>query len=116
MRIVNPVGKKGEDLAYEYLKKKGYTILERNYRKQYSEIDIIALTPDKKIVVFVEVKARSSHAFGTPLEAITPWKIKLLLKTIALYISSHKNLPEQQRIDAIAVTNEVIEHIQNVTG
>lgn len=123
MRIVNPVGKKGEDLAVEFLKNKGWKILERNYRKQYGEIDIIAIDKSKKskdepVLVFIEVKSRTSNAFGMPLEAITPRKIKPMLKTIQLYIAEHKNLPELQRIDAISVTmpEEIIEHIENIGG
>lgn len=123
MRIVNPTGKKGEDLAVQFLKKKGWKILERNYRQQYGEIDIIAIDPGKPstssgkkepVLVFVEVKTRTSNAFGTPFEAITSWKLKPLLKTAELYVASHKNLPEAQRIDAIAVQNNTIEHIENI--
>ena|SRR5689334_22974058 len=123
MRIVNPVGKKGEDLAVQFLKKKGWKILERNYRKQYGEIDVIAIDPGtpsissgkkEPVLVFVEVKTRTSNVFGTPLEAITSWKLKPLLKTAELYIASHKNLPDAQRIDAIAVLGDAIEHIENI--
>ena len=117
MKITNPIGRKGEDLATEYLKKKGYEILERNYRKQYAEIDIIALSPDK-VLVFVEVKTRTSNKFGTPLEAITHWKLEPLIKTAQFYKSQHSKLPESMRIDAIAVLfvdgKTVIEHMENI--
>ena len=53
MKIVNPIAKLGEDKACEYLKKLGFKILERNYRKTYGEIDIIAL--DKDVLAFIEV-------------------------------------------------------------
>lgn len=125
MRIVNPIGKKGEDLAVEYLKKKGYKILERNYRKQYAEIDIIAIDPTtgsgNKILVFIEVKTRTSQAFGTPFEAITYWKLKPLMQAAQYYKISHNNLPDAMRIDAIAVAitdtgTPVIEHMENISG
>lgn len=123
MRIVNPIGKKGEDLAVAFLKKKKWKIVERNYRKQYGEIDIIAIDPStssgqksEPVLVFIEVKTRTSNAYGTPFEAITLRKIKPILKTIQLYIAENKNLPELQRIDAIAITmpEEIIEHVENI--
>ena len=123
MRIVNPIGKKGEDIAVVFLKKKGWRILERNFRKQYGEIDIIAIDKSEKepILVFVEVKTRTSNLYGTPLEAITHWKIKPLEKTMQLYIAEHPGLPEALRMDAIAVTLDkdmqvvAIEHIENIS-
>lgn len=127
MRIFNPIGKKGEDIAVEYLKKKGYKILERNYRKQYAEIDIIALQQVQgkakdTVLVFVEVKTRTSGAYGTPFEAITPWKLRPVTKLAEYYQISHKNVPEAMRIDAVAVVLnaidevETIEHVENIGG
>lgn len=118
MRIVNPIGKKGEDLACEYLIKKGYTILERNYRKSYGEIDIIATK--NNILVFIEVKTRTSNKFGTPLESVTPWKLQSLLKTAQYYSMVHARLPKELRIDAISILlgqgkEPIIEHIENVS-
>lgn len=121
MIIRNPVGKKGEDLATEFLKNKGYKILERNYRKKYAEIDIIAISPDKTLV-FVEVKTRTSQKFGTPFEAITSWKIRPVTQLAQYYQTTHPNLPDTMRIDAIAVEmNEngllgKIEHLENISG
>ncbi len=120
MRIVNPIGKKGEDIAVEFLKKKGYSILERNYRKQYAEIDIVAIS--NNILVCVEVKTRTSNRFGTPFESITSWKLRPVTKLAEYYQMTHKELPDEMRIDAIGVTlnaiNEVekIEHLENISG
>lgn len=118
MRIVNPIGKKGEDIAYEYLVKKGYIILERNYRKSYGEIDIIA-TKDN-ILVFIEVKTRTSNKFGSPLESVTPRKLQSILKTAEYYSMVHQELPKELRIDAISVLlvkgEIVIEHVKNASG
>ena len=124
MKIVNPTAKLGEDIACEYLKKIGFKIIERNFRKGYGEIDIIAIeqTKDGKILVFVEVKTRTSNYFGTPLEAITYWKLKEIIKTAQFYKLIHPNLPDSLRIDAVAVkllhTNEVqsVELTKNITG
>jgi len=119
MRIVNPIASFGEDKACELLRKLGYKIIERNFRKGYGEIDIIAL--HKNTLVFVEVKTRTSNSFGSPLESITPWKLKSLIKTAQYYKMTHRNLPESLRIDAVSVIlngNEVqnIELIKNISG
>ncbi|MCL4418532.1 YraN family protein [Patescibacteria group bacterium] len=120
MKIANRTAVVGEEKACRFLQKEGYKIIERNFRIGYGEIDIIAI--DKDCLVFVEVKTRTSDKFGTPLEAITPWKIKSLIKTAQLYKTLNPKLPEGLRIDAISVklTNderiEDIEHIKNITG
>jgi len=57
MKIANPIAVLGEDLACEYLAQKGYKIIERNFRKKYQEIDIIAIHTET--LVFVEVKIKS---------------------------------------------------------
>lgn len=120
MKIANPTARLGEDLASEYLKKVGYKILERNFRKGYGEIDIIAL--DKNTLVFVEVKTKTSTLFGSPFEAITPFKIKALERTAAFYKKLHPELPEALRIDAVSVMldqnkkNSTIELLKNIYG
>ena len=120
----------GEKAAVKHLEKIGYEIIEQNYKIRYGEIDIIAVDPLKSLpagrqertLVFVEVKTRSSSEFGTPLEAITPWKIRSVIKTAQFYTLSHKNLPQLLRIDAIAVIlgplNEIesLDHVKNITG
>lgn len=106
MRIVNPTAKLGEDKACEYLKNLGFKILERNFRKGYGEIDIVAIEEtkeDKKVLVFIEVKTRTSNQFGSPLDAITYWKLRSLIKTAQYYKMTHKNLPESLRIDAVSI-------------
>jgi len=123
MRIVNAIAKKGEELAVEYLKKKGYKIIDRNFRRGYGEIDIVAIDSSEreKILIFIEVKTRSSTKFGSPLEAISPWKLKFLIRTAQFYKMIHPNLPNSLRIDAISVrlisNNSLgsIEHIENIT-
>ena len=61
-------GKEGEKVAERYLRKKGYRVVERNYRCSAGEVDLIVL--DRRVIVFVEVKTRTDHRFGTPLEAV----------------------------------------------
>lgn len=119
MRIVNPIAVLGENAACEILQKKGYKILERNFRKSYGEVDIIAVNKD--ILVFVEVKTRTSSKFGTPFEAIASWKLRQIIKVAKYYkYILHNELPENLRIDAIGVIvwgNEIIsiEHLENIT-
>lgn len=112
-------GALGEKLAVDYLKKQHYRIIERNFKKGYGEIDIVAV--DDKTLVFVEVKTRTSGKFGVPLEAINKWKLNTLTRTVQYYKATHLNMPEALRIDAIAVdltlenTLKKIEHVKNIS-
>lgn len=94
------LGAKGETLAAEYLERQGFVILERNARLQHKEIDIIAR--DGRTVVFVEVKTRSSDAYGVAEESITKSKLRHLETALHWYSQAH-NLTNV-RIDAIAIT------------
>lgn len=119
MIISNPSARFGEKLASEYLVKKGYKIIEKNFRKGYGEIDIVAIY--KNVLVFVEVKTRTSNLYGGALEAIAYHKLKSLVKTAQFYKMTHPKLPESMRIDAILIdlgVNNVqkIEHIENISG
>jgi len=123
VKIVNPTAILGENKACEYLRKIGFKIIERNFRKGYGEIDIVAVDQSlpEKILVFIEVKTRTNNSFGSPLEAINYWKLKSLIKTAQYYKMTHRNLPESLRIDAVAVTlngNDVqnIELTRNISG
>lgn len=95
------LGNLGEDYAVKYLIKNGYTILERNYRCKFGEIDII--TKHGHTLVFVEVKARRSTNFGYPVEAITKIKQKHIYNTARHYLVSSKIRYSDIRIDAIEV-------------
>ncbi|MFC2019589.1 YraN family protein [Chloroflexota bacterium] len=91
----------GEKLAAAFLKKRGYRILETNYRCPFGEIDIIARHKD--YLVFVEVKARKSLEFGISEESITPAKREKLRTVAAYYLQTRDDLPELWRIDVVAV-------------
>ncbi len=93
-------GTLGENAAVKLLKKKGYEILERNFRKKYGELDIIAKKDD--LVVFVEVKLRSSKDFGTAAEAVTFKKQQRIIRTAKAYIVQH-SLDCAFRFDVIEV-------------
>ncbi|MFH1956324.1 MAG: YraN family protein [Patescibacteria group bacterium] len=78
------IGNLGEDLACEFLMKHGYKILDRNYRKKWGEIDIIAIK--NNIIHFVEVKSVSHVTDYLPEENIHPWKRKRLARAIQTYL------------------------------
>ena len=101
MYIKQEIGKLGEDIATHYLKQKGYKILDRNFESRQGELDIVAL--DKKEIVFIEVKTRTSNKFGTPSESINKIKQKHMLQTIKYYLYIRKLSNEFVRIDVIEV-------------
>ncbi|NMA73191.1 MAG: YraN family protein [Bacteroidales bacterium] len=100
MALHNQLGKKGEEVAKDYLIHQGYHILESNWRCGRLELDIIADTPNNLVVV--EVKTRRNSIFGNPVEAVTKNKIKRIVTATQAYIRKHEiELPV--RFDIIAV-------------
>lgn len=97
------LGERGEELAVRHLVSKGYTILERNWRHEKAEVDIIASKGDTLAVV--EVKSRSSEAFGDPLDSVGREKIRLLRKAINAYVNL-KGIDLEIRFDLIGVVLE----------
>lgn len=93
-------GKIGEDIAAKFLTRKGYTIIERNWRIKGGEVDIIA--KDHDTVVFVEVKSRSSTEYGTGEEAITSLKKKRLITAAKAYLR-YRGEDFQCRFDVISI-------------
>ncbi len=91
----------GEKLAREYIEKRGYVVIETNYRCRFGEIDIVARQGNA--MVFIEVRAKHGNAFGTPEESVTLTKRRHLIATAAEYYQTHQNLPEDYRIDFVAV-------------
>lgn len=110
------IGKIGEDLAANFLVKKGYQIIERNYRFSHGEIDIVAQL--NETLVFVEVKTRNNLEYGEPEYAITKNKQRQIRKMAELYLYD-KNISDTDcRIDVIAIllkkkTEYKINHIEN---
>lgn len=91
----------GEKLAKDFLKRRGYRILETNYRCPEGEIDIVA--KHKGSLVFIEVRAKQSVAFGIPEESITLAKMERLRAAATRYRQTHNNLPQLWRIDVVAL-------------
>jgi putative endonuclease len=94
------LGRLGEDLAVEYLTAAGYKVLERNWRCPAGEIDIVAQEGD--CLVVVEVRARSSDAYGTPEESVTPAKQAVLI-ACGQYLVLRRSWDGPWRIDLAAV-------------
>lgn len=105
----------GENLAAEFLEKNGYLILQRNYRFERGEIDLVAKDGDE--LVFVEVKARTSKAFGSPEEAVTPEKQKQIRNVAEGYLFEHEIENQACRFDVVAIHymngNPIIKLIRN---
>ena len=95
------IGKWGESLAADFLSEKGYKILARNFRTEYGEIDLIVTRED--VLIFVEVKTRTSNEFGYPEDAITKQKKEHLLYSAQAYLQNHPEFEGDWRIDVIAI-------------
>ena len=95
------LGRWGEAIAANFLENQGYLIIERNCRTPYGEIDLIA--QDGTVLVFVEVKTRTSNAFGYPEESITSQKREHLISAAQAILQSMPNQPDSWRIDVIAI-------------
>jgi len=110
----NEFGKKGEQLAVDYLTNNGYKVVHRNYRYLKAEIDIIAKKGD--ILAIVEVKSRSSDYMQAIADTVTEKKIKLLVMAADHYIIS-KDLDAEARFDIITIHRNGsifnIEHLEN---
>jgi putative endonuclease len=107
-------GDGGEEIASEYLEKKGYKILFRNWRYMHKEIDIIAAL--KTELIIVEVKARTFGSLISPLEAVNLKKQRLIIDAANAFIEKH-NVNLDVRFDVITVIYKYntyeIEHIEN---
>lgn len=100
MAIHTDLGRLGESLAVNYLLKNHYIILERNWRFQRAEIDIIAKKEDQ--IIIIEVKTRTSNYFGDPQSFVSEEKIKLLLYAANQYLVSN-NITLEARFDILAI-------------
>jgi len=107
-------GKRGEALAEEYLKSKGFLILKRNYRYGHKEIDLIGKEGDT--IVFIEVKAGRSKSFGTPQEWVTTRKQKNIVEVAYHFIQEENLTACDFRFDVLAINcrkgREEVEHIK----
>jgi len=115
------LGALGEELACRYLKKKKYKIIERNHRQKWGELDIVALSPDKKLVI-VEVKTASGpDPLISAEDQLTQAKLKKLKRAAEFYANSQDKVLVKEKgwqIDAIAITligdQAILHHYQNL--
>lgn len=109
------LGKLGEDIACQYLKENNYEIRERNFECRQGEIDIIA--KDKEEIVFIEVKTRTNNSYGNPIDSITYYKQKHIIKSVQYYLYKEKLEKSFVRIDVIEVYSRgekyYVNHIKN---
>ena len=114
------LGKWGEQIAAEYLTQHAYLLLERNLRTPYGEIDIVASQDD--MLVFIEVKTRSSNSLGFPEISITPKKFSHMLSSAQAYLLDHPDLKSPWRIDVISIQRLApgqppeVAHFENVNA
>ncbi len=105
------IGNLGEDVSVNFLREKGFEILNRNYRKKFGEIDVVAKIKDK--IHFMEVKTVSRENLLNPIHAemdtfrpednVHPWKLKRLSRAITAYISQYKLSGTEWQFDVITV-------------
>ena len=107
------IGNSGENLAKNHLRKKGYEILESQWRFGKYEVDIIA--KNHNTIVFVEVKTRKNDTFGSPESFVSRQKQKFLIAAAQNYMSKN-NLEYEARFDIIAITglnkNQAVKHLE----
>lgn len=114
------LGRQGEEWARRYLIKKGYRFVDRNFSCPVGEVDLIFI--DRGILVFVEVKTRWSQRFGSPEAALTPPKLRSIIRTAHWFMRSVKNYPAKARVDLVAIDVDStgglirLNHLENITA
>jgi putative endonuclease len=101
VRAKDALGRRGEDIAAQFLEAQGLEVIERNWRCDLGEIDIVAADGD--CLVVCEVKTRSSLAFGSPAEAVTPAKAARLRRLATRWLADHPTRARSIRIDVVGV-------------
>jgi putative endonuclease len=118
-------GRRAEEVAADYLEAKGYRVLERNYRFNREEVDLVCFQPypryeDGGELVFVEVKARRGHGFGPPEAAVTKEKQKAIFRVAEAFLHEYYLEGSLARFDVVAITwlgeDPEIEHFENAFG
>lgn len=118
MTTTNDIGNRGEDLAASFLEEAGYRVLERNYRFERNEVDLVCLDPDQGgEIVFVEVKTRRGRGYGPPEASVTEEKKAALVEVSRAYLHERQLEGAPARFDVIGILllddDPEIEHYQN---
>lgn len=95
------VGRQGEDLAVDFLRRLRYRILERNFRCRCGEVDIVARLG--ATVVFVEVKTRRSDLYGSPAQSVTPFKQRQIARAAQTWLAANRLTDSAARFDVISI-------------
>jgi len=103
------IGKIGENIAADYLTRQGYQLLDENFIVRYGEIDLVML--EDEVVVFVEVKTRTSDTFGAPEDSVTPAKIEKLRNAALMWLQAHPDSPDDWRVDVVAILMDRQNHV-----
>lgn len=119
MAAKDDVGRDGERLAREWLERQGLEIVDANWRCPLGELDIVARDGD--VLAFVEVKTRSSTAFGHPAEAVTTGKLSRLRRLAGAWLAEHEVHASGMRIDVVAILRRpgrptLVEHVTGVSA
>ena len=117
MATHNDLGKWGEEMAVQHLREQGYTILDRDWRFGHRDLDIVARTPDGIVVVFVEVKTRTSDVVSSPHDAVDARKIKSLGAAANAYVKEFQ-IWDELRFDIISIIGDrnetaLLEHVED---
>jgi putative endonuclease len=117
VRAKDAVGSYGERVAARHLVEAGLVVLDRNWRCELGEIDIVAR--EGRVLVVCEVKTRSGTGFGTPMEAVTPRKAARLRRLAVRWLQEHPVHPAEVRIDVVGVLRSTrgaaaVEHLRGV--
>ena len=107
----------GEACAARYLVENGMVVLDRNWRCELGELDLVLR--DGRVLVFCEVKTRASAAFGSPLEAVTPAKVARLRRLAARWVKEHDVRVAEIRLDVVGVqldrgSEERVQHVRGI--
>ncbi|MBX7241957.1 MAG: YraN family protein [Bacteroidia bacterium] len=118
MALHNETGKKGEDIAADFLTLKGYHVLDRNYRFEKSEIDIVALQLEPAELIFVEVRTRTHPLAQTPEDSVTTEKQQRIFRAADAYLYEKQMWTVPVRFDIIAIQithpdHPLIHHIED---
>jgi putative endonuclease len=118
MKAKDELGHRGEEFAASYLEKSGFRLVARNWRCSVGEIDIVA--HDGPMLVIVEVKTRTTDAFGHPFEAITPAKLRRLHLLASAWLAEHPGVRQPVvRVDVLGILwpaygEPSLEHLRGV--
>jgi putative endonuclease len=103
-RSTKDIGNKGEQIAADWLERKGFTIVSRNFFCKYGEIDIIA--EKNSVLHFIEVKTRLNELYGNPIDSCTPKKIQKIKKSVFTYLEEKSKKYQKFQIDFIGLKKQ----------